>query len=299
MNRRSFRRLCLLLLLFCFVSLGCTVLRGGDPARKPRQQVRATKAWLCYYGNDRGVLTANPLIDLLILDADELGPLTREEKNNRLCLAYLSVGEAEEFRMYWKGIRNKSWVLGKNPDWPGDHLVDVRSEEWCRLLTHEVAPRLMAAGYDGFMLDTLDTAETLLQSDPVTYAGVNETMADLVLTLRKRWPDAVILVNRGFDVLPLIAPQIDGVLVEGVRSTMDFKRKRSRMLSTDECLWIEKKLEAAQNAGLPIFALDYVAPPDPDQAAAVYHRLQRLGYRPLISTPDLSHYDFPYVYTGP
>lgn len=298
MNRKSAYRLCLVL-LFCFGSLGCTVLRGGNLEVKPRAKVRAANAWLCYYGNDRGVLTANLLIDLLILDADELGQLTKEEKNKRLCLAYLSVGEAEEFRMYWKGIRNKSWVLGRNPDWPGDHLVDVRSKEWHRLLTDEVAPRLMAAGYDGFMLDTLDTAETLLQSDPVKFAGVNEAMADLIVTLRRRWPHAVILVNRGFDVLPLIATQIDGVLVEGVRSTMDFKRKRSRMLSTDECLWIEKKLKAVQHAGLPIFALDYVDPPDPDQAATVYHRLQRLGYRPLISTPDLSHYDFPYVHTGP
>ncbi|MDD4734741.1 MAG: endo alpha-1,4 polygalactosaminidase [Kiritimatiellae bacterium] len=298
MNRKSVRRLCLVPLC-CFISLGCTVLRGGDPDAGPRRQARAAKAWLCYYGNDRDVLTANPLIELLVLDADELGPLTKEEKNKRLCLAYLSVGEAEDFRMYWQGIRNKSWVLGSNPDWAGDHLVDVRSKEWRRLVTDEVAPRLMAAGYDGFMLDTLDTAETLLQSDPVSFAGVKEAMAELVLTLRNRWPDAVILVNRGFDILPLITPQIDGVLVEGVRSTMDFKHGQSRMLTTDECIWIEKKLEAVQHAGLPVFALDYVVPPDPEQATAVYHRLQRLGYRPLISTPDLAHYDFPYVHTGP
>ena len=48
-------------------------------------------------------------------------------------LAYLSVGEAEEYRFYWRnearGGRAR-FVDRRNPDWPGDWLVRYWDPDW-------------------------------------------------------------------------------------------------------------------------------------------------------------------------
>ena len=44
----------------------------------------------------------------------------------RLVLAYMSIGEAEDYRYYWQKDweRNKpSWLDAENPDWPGNYKV--------------------------------------------------------------------------------------------------------------------------------------------------------------------------------
>lgn len=246
-----------------------------------------TERWLCYYGHNRQVLKV-PGYRLLVLDADTLGPLTPEDKAGRTCLAYISLGEAEEFRWYWNEVKGAEWVLGKNPNWVGDRLVDPRSEEWRRLVVDRVARRLLLAGYDGFMLDTVDTIETLKQSDPEKFRGVDNGMAKLVADLRAEYPAAVLLPNRGFSILERIGPHVNGILVEGVRSTYDFKAKRSRDLNADEIEWIEAQLDKARLLGLPVFALDYVDPPSPERAERAASELRRAGYRPFISVVKLN-----------
>lgn len=280
---------------FLMLFAGCVGL--PRPSGK-RTALRDAQRWLCYYGDDRNVLTLDGL-DLLVLDADSLGPLTPEDKGDTLCLAYLSVGEANDYRWYWKDIQDAPWVLRENPDWEGDYLVDPRSREWQKLVVEGVAPLLVEAGYDGFMLDTVDTVAMLLHEDSVKYAGVEQGMADLIIRLRKAYPDMIILPNRGWETLPLTQNAVDGLLVESVRSMYDFRRSRSRRLTHDERAWIDNRLNAPALQGLPVFALDYVDPPNPLEAESVFRELQALGYRPLISTLDLMHYTYPYVWTGP
>lgn len=260
---------------------------GGRDARGRLRRLDHVQKWLCYYGSDRGVLKV-PGMQMLVLDADNIGRLTEEDKAGRVCLAYLSLGEAEEFRWYWNEVRGAAWILGENPNWGRDHLVDTRSHAWRHLVVKQVARRLIDRGYDGFMLDTLDTVESLMQTDAKRFAGVATGMARIVSALRAEYPDAVLLANRGFSMLPQTAPYIDGLLVEGVRSTYDFAAKKSRDLKPDEIAWMDAQLGKARGLGLPIFALDYVEPPDPEHAAEVEERLRQAGCRPLVSVIKLN-----------
>ena len=273
---------------------GCTT---PGYRRSSRKQLQGVEHWLCYYGSDRNVLST-PGLQMLILDPDAIGPVDAADKQGRLLIGYLSLGEAEEFRDYWEEIAEEDWVLFENPNWKADHLIDPRSSAWRKLVVKTIARHISDFGYDGFMLDTLDTAEMLLELDQTGFAGVREGMADIIQALRRKFPDKIIIANRGLQIIPLAAEALDGVLVEDVRSMYDFKQKASRRLTPHEQEWIDNQLLNISLLGLPVFALDYVDPPDPPLANAVFAELKQAGFHPFISTVDLMHYNPPYIWYG-
>lgn len=110
--------------------------------------------------------------DVLVIDLYAGGtPLTPEEVETlrqkpqggrRLVLAYLSVGEAADYRPYWQKAWQKEppdWLCAPNPDWPGSYKVRYWTEPWRRLLygsPEAYLDRILAAGFDGAFLDVLD-----------------------------------------------------------------------------------------------------------------------------------------------
>lgn len=89
-------------------------------------------------------------------------------------IAYLSLGEAEDYRGYWEAdgedwsAAPPSWLGPENPDWEGNFKVRYWEEGWQQLLVHNPggheqlgdAParldRLLEVGYDGVFLDVVD-----------------------------------------------------------------------------------------------------------------------------------------------
>ena len=113
--------------------------------------------------------------DLFIIDAFyEEQLLTREEviqlqsKPNgarRLVIAYMSIGEAEEYRYYWQeGWRagNPAWIHRENPAWKGNYKVRYWEAAWQSIIfgnPDAYLDRILAAGFDGAYLDIIDAYE--------------------------------------------------------------------------------------------------------------------------------------------
>jgi cysteinyl-tRNA synthetase len=119
--------------------------------------------------------------DWIVVDAaysgEAEGRWTREDlqtiragKPGRRVLAYLSIGEAEDYRGYWQ----KSWdadrdgrpdagapdfLMPVNPDWAGNYRVRYWRADWQKLILAEV-DRISAQGFDGAYLDLVDAFET-------------------------------------------------------------------------------------------------------------------------------------------
>ncbi len=120
--------------------------------------------------------------DLLIVDAffgermlsaEDVSLLkTGPEGGERLVIAYLSIGEAEDYRWYWKPEWSSDpppWLGTENPDWEGNFRVQYWSEEWRKILSgspEAYLDRILAAGFDGVYLDTIDTWYYFEQRDP-------------------------------------------------------------------------------------------------------------------------------------
>jgi len=109
--------------------------------------------------------------DLLILDAEfDDTPLsastvaslkTKANGGSRLVLCYLSIGEAEDYRSYWRTAWREAppeWLLEENPDWPGNYPVQYWDPNWQAIILAAV-DRILEAGFDGLYLDRIDMYE--------------------------------------------------------------------------------------------------------------------------------------------
>jgi cysteinyl-tRNA synthetase len=106
--------------------------------------------------------------DLMVIDYSRDGTdqtrysrsdIAKLQAKGKLVLAYLSVGEAEDYRFYWK----KGWHEGKpaflgreNPDWPGNYKVKFWYKKWWKKVLRPYLDKILAAGYDGVYLDIID-----------------------------------------------------------------------------------------------------------------------------------------------
>ena len=83
-------------------------------------------------------------------------------KNNggkRIVIAYLSIGEAEDYRFYWKKKWKKkkpNWIIKENENWEGNYIVKYWTPEWKNIIK-EYQKKLDEIGVDGYLLDTVDT----------------------------------------------------------------------------------------------------------------------------------------------
>jgi cysteinyl-tRNA synthetase len=74
----------------------------------------------------------------------------------KLVLAYMSIGEAEDYRFYFDG--NAAYVDEENPEWPGNYKVFYWESAWQTIIDSYI-DRLIDAGFDGAYLDIIDAYE--------------------------------------------------------------------------------------------------------------------------------------------
>lgn len=105
-------------------------------------------------------------------------------ENNVIPVAYISIGEAENYRFYWE----KNWVEKKdedklspkapkwlghtNPDWEGNYKVRYWDTEWRDSVIKPYLDKIIEQGFHGVYLDIIDGFE--YWSDSETYASKME-----------------------------------------------------------------------------------------------------------------------------
>lgn len=102
----------------------------------------------------------------IILTANEVESLkVKANGGKRLVVAYMSIGEAEDYRYYWKdewGKNDPDWLGDENPDWPGNYKVHYWEQEWQEIILgndNSYLDKIIATGFDGVYLDIIDAFE--------------------------------------------------------------------------------------------------------------------------------------------
>ncbi len=169
--------------------------------------------------------------DWIVLDAYFSGtaPWTQADLNairiarpGRKIIAYLSIGEAENYRPYWQNawVKNgaltaaaPAWLLAENPDWPGNFKVKYWAADWQAIMLPAIASA-MASGFDGVYLDIVDGFETFEQdgkefindrANPETKQSYRRDMVD--------WMKAIASRTRAKNPAALVIPQNGSQLV--------------------------------------------------------------------------------------
>lgn len=143
----------------------------------------------------------NTNFDLVVIDysvdgseegkftADQIEQLKTRSGGNKLVLAYMSIGEAENYRWYWDNSWDANddstpdngapaWLGPSNPDWPGNYKVRYWDADWQAIIfgsSTAYLDKIIDAGFDGVYLDIIDAYEYW---GPDGESGLERTQAE-------------------------------------------------------------------------------------------------------------------------
>jgi len=141
--------------------------------------------------------------------------------------AYVAVGEVSPERGYLNAIP-ADWKLGQSRDW-GSIVLDQSQAAWPTFFAERVIKPLWEAGYRGFFLDTLDSYH-LFTKTPAEKARQEAGLVAVIRELKKRYPQAKLIFNRGFDILPQVHQEVFAVAAESL-----FQRWNAAQQNTSRC----------------------------------------------------------------
>ena len=110
------------------------------------------------------------IMDLFLNDLEfsstEINALKlKKNGGKRLVIAYMSIGEVEDYRYYWKDtwkVGSPSWIVAENPDWKGNYKVKYWEKEWQDVIygnSNSYLQKIIDADFDGVYLDIIDAYE--------------------------------------------------------------------------------------------------------------------------------------------
>ncbi|MGE0713079.1 MAG: MJ1477/TM1410 family putative glycoside hydrolase [Planctomycetota bacterium] len=273
------------------------------PAPAPLARVTSWGYWLQGVDPERvaqspfGLIVTDPSRDGSRAGEWDPAAVARLRSGARLALAYLSVGEAEDYRGYWRPEwkeRPPAWLGAENPEWKGNYPVRFWDPGWQALFLADDGPllRLIRAGFDGVYLDRVDVYEhwAAAGSQGGPQAGLDEAeaarrMSAFVLALARRAraarPGFLVVVQNApaLAVRPEVLRAIDGVALE---STFYVEERPQDPAETREVLGYAQQV---RSAGKPVFSVDYCR--DPTRVADAYRRARAAGLVPYSTVRAL------------
>ncbi len=199
--------------------------------------------------------------------------------------AYVSVGEVQPSRAY-AGDIPPGWLPATNSAF-GSRVVDQAQPLWREFFLERMVAPLWARGYRGFFLDTLDSYHLIATTDAAR-AAQEAGMIALVRELRRRFPGAKLIFNRGFEILREVHGEAFAVAAESLFQRYDHGAKAYREVPAADRAWLIGQLNRVRDEyRLPVLAIDYVAPDDRGLARATAGKISALGYVPWVSVAAL------------
>lgn len=286
--------------VFCALWLFATDMAAQDN-RPALSQVRT---WTYQLDRIDPALIAQTGFDLAVVDyaadgteqsAFTRGDVARLQRkpdgSRRLVIAYMSIGEAEDYRFYWKPSwreRPPSWLGPENPEWRGNYKVRYWDPEWQRIIygaPTSYLDRILSAGFDGVYLDIIDAFEYYEDSRSTAAHEMIDFVRDLARYAKAK-------TNGEFLVLPQNGERllehadyleaIDGVAKEDLFYGYD---GAEAFTPAHETTYSQQFLRRARAAGKLVLTVDYAS--DAATVAAIYERSRANGYVPYASTRDL------------
>ena len=195
-------------------------LSPTPPPRDRQQRLRAVSSWTYQLQRLDGDPLPAAATDLLVIDYAHDGSEPRElwpievaararksDGRRRPVLAYLSVGEAEDYRFYWDAawdLRLPGWMLPATCRWPGNHAVHFWRREWKDLIyagRFSYLRRIQDGGFDGVYLDRIDAYADVEAVNPRARNEMIALVRDLAATARRRDPRFIVVAQNAEELL--------------------------------------------------------------------------------------------------
>ena len=240
--------------------------------------------------------------DMLVIDhAKSSGkvPLSREDVarlkvrpdgTKRLVIAYMSIGEAEEFRFYWDPkwkSETPDWLGEENCAWPQAHRVRFWMDDWKAISfkgSDAFLKRIVGAGFDGVYLDRVDIYEGFTASRPEVRREMVSFVAELSETARRLNPEFIVIAQNAEDLLTErdYRRAIDGIAKESLLYGASATGQRN---SAKDIAWSKSRLKLLAHDRKGVFNVEYLV--KYPQIVTVRRELNALGFVPTFPTRSL------------
>ncbi|MGH6815178.1 MAG: endo alpha-1,4 polygalactosaminidase [Hyphomicrobiaceae bacterium] len=283
-----------------------------------RTPLASVRAWGYQLQRLNVTQAAGSGLDLIVVDPSSLEPKVLEalrrkpNGDRRVVCAYLSVGEAEEVRWYWRrewvapsaaaqldtpapaaaGGRipkptAPSWLASTHRDWRGHYRVRFWDAGWQALIfgTPEAAlDRILAAGFGCVYLDRADVYALFQKERTTAQADMAAFVARLADYARARAPEILVIVQNAEELLEhaKLGQAIDAVVKEDLLFGLRQAGVENSTADIDASL---AYLQKAKRAGLSVFAIEYLD--NAAKAAVARRRLSELGFVPYFAPRGL------------
>jgi polysaccharide biosynthesis protein PelA len=195
--------------------------------------------------------------------------------------AYVSVGEVTRARSYFKDIP-ASWLLGQNAAW-ASRVVDQSQPDWPRFYVEHVITPLWNKGYRGFFLDTLDSYQLAAKTDDER-ARQQAGLVAVIHAIKARYPQARLIANRGFELMPQVHDDIYAVAFESLYHGWNQAQKRYVDVPEADRQWLLGQADTLrQRYDLPVVSIDYCAPDDRACASDAIDKIRSHGLIPYVT----------------
>lgn len=229
---------------------------------------------------------------------DEIKKLKNSPGGPKIVLAYMSIGEADDFRWYfcpnWLDKSGKfskdapSWLGPGNKDWPGAYKVKYWDPSWQKIIygtPQSYLDKIIDAGFDGVYLDIVDAYYFW---GPEGESGLKRETAELEMVDFVKKISNYARVTKGisnFGVFPQNAEELSkypdyvaAVTGIGRESTWFFNNKLRPVMETHLIL---KDLDVFKKAGKLVLCTDYIV--SPGKIKIFYEKARQKGYVPYAT----------------
>jgi len=239
--------------------------------------------------------------DLVVIDYSKTGSdlftpdqvqtmKSKPSGDRRTVLSYFSIGEAEEYRPYWKNewtTAPPSWIAKENPNWPGNYKVKYWEAQWQSILfgnPEAYLDKIIANGFDGVYLDIIDAFEYFESTRQTAEKEMVELIKSIATYARLKNPNFIIVTQNGERLLahPDLLEVIDGAAKEDLFYGLEGDNIPAAAHETEYSL---QYFDLAKSAGKFLLLASYVH--DPAERRLVKKRADAYGFMSYFGSREL------------
>ncbi len=285
-----------------------TTLPAKAAAAERAALVRNVKSWAIQYrGIDPFEIAASPF-DLVVIDirpdvlygteftfsrADVAMMQRKPDGGRRVVIAYMSVGEAEDYRHYWQAAWTSDsavrprWIGPENPRWRGNFPVRFWEPAWQAILfgaPDRYLDRIIDAGFDGVYLDRIDVYQEYLSEYPAAERDMIALVGALSGYARSRNPKFLTVLQNAEELTPKprVRAAIDVFAKEDLFYGIEHDGRRNSRAAVATSL---APMRALKRAGIKILLVEY--PQDAAAAGDIRARAAPEGFAVLLADRKL------------
>lgn len=217
--------------------------------------------------------------NVAVVDADAGHPKEYNTPTSEL-FAYVSVGEMEPEEIKRRRLP-ADWFVGENKIWEAK-VVDQTRPEWQKYFIKNIITPMWEKGYRGFFLDTLDSYQLAYKDNKSRQKQV-DALKYLIHQIKVNYPDAKIIFNRGFELLPQLQKDVYALAAESLFGTWNQDTKTYGDVPKEEREELLKELKQVQNMGVPVIVIDYAAPTQAKKRKEIAQKIRALGMIPWVA----------------